>query len=134
MAQISISDALAQGASTQWVEVEGSTDLQVGAGSIIEAGVYPKKRKQLRAGDNQVTSTGTTPRVLEAVFVCTPVGDIKASVLRLACGLASVGCTNTNGENGTFEVKGRVRIDQMPSDYDEKKRVYKTPLRASKAE
>lgn len=134
MAQISITDAMASGVSTNWNIVEGSTDLQVGAGSIIEPGTYAKVRKRLQAGDNDVTSSGDTPRVLEAVFVTTPAGDIKASLLRQACGLANVACENTNGKDGTFTVKGRVRIDQMPEDYDDKKRVYKKPLRASKPE
>ena len=127
MAQTTISEAIASGASMEWVENGGSTTLGVGAGTIIRAGVFPLKRKELKSGDKNVTTTNG--RKLESVFAITPDGDIKASTLRQAAAMCGIGIRI---DNDTHEITldESFMLVQMPADYDETARKYKTPLKA----
>lgn len=126
-----ISEAISNGVATQWIVVEnGDTTLNVGAGTVINAGVFPLERKALKAGDEAVT-TGTG-RALESVFAITPDGDVKASVLRQAAAMSNVAVKIDNAAH-TIELAEAIMFVQMPADYDETSRKYKTPLKAKKA-
>lgn len=130
MAQIS--EVISNGVLTEWKTIEnGDTTLNVGVGTIVPAGTFSLIRKELIAGDEAVTTANG--RALQAVFAQTPVGDVKATLLRQAAALCEgVGITIDNAAH-TITLSSAIKFTQMPTDYDEKKRAYKTPLRAEKA-